>query len=142
VRGPGFRFRAPAGWNIDRVVTGVVARPAGGPQALVSVRVFTLRNPYHPSQFALAARELDRVAAELVARSSAKLTERATATVDGTRIRAYRFEARPANGRGYDARIGFLLQGKREYELYCQDAPGMGDADGACALLFSSFGVV
>jgi hypothetical protein len=106
------------------------------------VRVFTLRNPYDPAQFARAARELDRVAAELVARSNAKLTERVTSTVDGKRIRAYRFGARPANGRGYDARIGFLLQGKREYELYCQDAAGKGDTDGACALLFSSFSVM
>ena len=59
-------------------------------------------------------------------------TESKTTTVDGGKIRAYRFEAK-----GLQTRVGFVLRGKREYQLLCQASSG--DPDGACALLFSSF---
>ncbi len=132
-RGPGFTFAAPAGWHVAAGANAVVARKGG---ALVSATRFPLVKPYRPALFAKAAKELDRVAAELAARSHAKLTESETTTVDGRRIRAYRLAAR-----SYDDRIGFLLVGKREYQLLCQAGAGSGDPDGACGLLFSSFTV-
>lgn len=107
--------------------------------ALVSATAFTLIKPYAPALFAWAEKELDGVAAKLALESNGTLTASATTTVDGTRIRAYRFTGRPAKGAPYDERIGFLLRGKREVELLCQASAGAGDPDGACALLFSSF---
>jgi len=136
VRGPGFQFSVPEGWTVHRSVRTLEARREA---ALVSATAFTLIKPYAPELFAQAVKELDGVAAKLAAESNGTLTASATTTVDGTRIRAYRFTGRPAKGAPYDERIGFLLQGKREVELLCQATAGSGDPDGACALLFSSF---
>jgi hypothetical protein len=138
VAGPGFEISVPVGWTVQRTVRVVGARRDS---ALVSVTAFTLLKPYSPALFAQVAKELDGVAAKLAARSNGKLTERATTTVDGRRIRAYRFSGRPPTGAAYEERIGFVLQGKREYQLLCQAATGRGDPDGACALLFASFHV-
>ena len=132
--GPGFRFSVPSGWTVHRTPTAVGARRDS---ALVSATAFTLLKPYSPTLFARAAKELDGVAAKLAARSHGELKAQATTTVDGRRIRAYRFTGRPAAGAAYVERIGFVLEGKREYQLLCQAASG--DPDGACALLFASF---
>ncbi len=134
--GPGFRFSVPAGWTVQRTLRAVAARRGS---ALVSATTFTLLKPYSPALFSRAAKELDGVAAKLAAQSKGKLTERATTTVDGRRIRAYRFTGRPSTGAPYEERIGFVLQGRREVQLLCQAASGAGDPDGACALLFASF---
>lgn len=91
--------------------------------------MFALRKRYVPAQFGHAARELDRVAAKLVADSHGKLTESSTTTIAGRRARAYRYTT--AKG---SMRVGFVLDGRREFELFCRDAK-----DPACALLFSSF---
>lgn len=136
VAGPGFRFSVPSGWTVQRTPRAVGARRDS---ALVSATAFTLLKPYSPALFARAAKELDRVAAELAARSHGELRAQATTTVDGRRIRAYRFTGRPHAGAAYVERIGFVLEGKREYQLLCQAASGAGDPDGACALLFASF---
>ena len=136
--GPGFRFAVPARWTVERVERGVGARRGS---SLVSATAFTLLKPYSPSLFARVAQELDGVAAKLASESNGTLTERATTTVDGRRIRAYRFSGRSSTGARYKERIGFVLQGKREYQLLCQAATGAGDPDGACALLFASFHV-
>ena len=96
----------------------------------VSVLVYPLQKAYRPSLFAAASHELDRVAAQLATKDGSKLSSRETTTVDGRKIRAYRFGT---------TRIGFVLVGKREYELLCELPPDGHDADGACARLFSSF---
>lgn len=111
--------------------------PAGG--TLVSATAFTLLKAYSPKLFDRAARELDRVAANLASQAHGTLTESATVTVDGKRIRAYRLRVHPKSGADYDERIGFVLQGKREYQLLCRAPAGSSDPDGACALLYSSF---
>lgn len=98
----------------------------------VSVTTYTLQKPYRPALFPAAAKELDGVAAKLAAEAGKALTERRTVRVDGKRIRAYRFGT---------TKIGFVLVGKREYQLLCQLPPDGQDADGACALLFKSFTV-
>jgi len=136
VTGPGFRFAVPARWTVARVERGVGARRGS---SLVSATAFTLLKPYSPSLFGEAAKELDGVAAKLAAESNGAVTERTTTTVDGRRIRAYRFTGRPHTGAAYAERIGFVLQGRREVQLLCQADSGAGDPDGACALLFASF---
>ncbi|MHB8469347.1 MAG: hypothetical protein ACYDCH_06275 [Gaiellaceae bacterium] len=99
--------------------------------------VFRLRKPYEPAAFRATVKVLDGIAAKLAARSRAMLTGRATTTIDGRRSRAYRYSR--TTELGFDSRIGFVLVGSREYELYCQDAAGRGDISGACSLLFESF---
>jgi len=113
VAGPGYTYTAPAS---------TAARS-------VAVSVFALRKRYVPTQFGLAAAELDRVAAKLVADSHGKLTESITTTLAGRKARAYRYMT--AKG---ELRIGFVLAGRHEFELFCRNAK-----DPACALLFSSF---
>ena len=93
---------------------------------------YTLQKPYRPALFAAAARELDGIAAKLAAEAGEALSEKQTVVVDGKRIRAYRFGT---------TRIGFVLVGKREYQLLCQLPPGAKDTGGACDLLFKSFSV-
>jgi hypothetical protein len=123
VRGPGFSFAAPGGWRTTRTQH-AVASSGGGAQ--VSVTTYTLQKAYRPALFAAAARELDRVASQLAAEAGQKLTERETVEVAGRKIRAYRFGT---------MRIGFVLVGRREYQLLCRQ-PGA-----ACTLLFDSFSV-
>jgi len=94
--------------------------------------VFTLLKPYRPALFDAAAKELDGVAERLAAQAGETLSERGTTTVDGKQIRAYRFGT---------TRIGFVLDGAREFQLLCRMPPDGKDADGACGLLFSTFSV-
>jgi hypothetical protein len=98
----------------------------------VSVTTYTLQKTYRPALFKAAARELDSVASRLAAQAGETLARKQTVAVDGRRIRAYRFGT---------TRIGFVLVGKREYQLLCNLPPGGQDPDGACALLFKSFTV-
>ena len=139
VRGPGFGFEAPAAWKVTKSRRAALARRDAAGSALVSATSFTLLKPYSPKLFARAAKELDRVAANLASQAHGALTESTTVTVDGMRIRAYRLSVRPKSGPSYDERIGFVLQGKREYQLLCRTQAGAGDPDGACALLYASF---
>jgi hypothetical protein len=123
VRGQGFSFSAPAGWSTSRTPRSVTVQGGG---SRVSVTTYTLQKPYRPGLFAAAAKELDGVAAKLAAAAGMAVTERQTVDVAGEKIRAYRFGT---------MRIGFVLVGKREYQLLCEN-PG-----DACALLFRSFTV-
>ena len=109
------------GWAVARRPDGVAARHAGG---LVSVTTFPLLKPYDPASFAAAARELDHVAARLAKQAGTPLASSETVTVADRKVRAYRYG---------DNRIGFVLVGKREYQLFCERAAS------ACDLLFGSF---
>jgi hypothetical protein len=121
IRGEGFTVQVPQGWTVSRPSAGVAARRGAG---LVSVSVFPLVKPYDPAQFAAAAKELDGVAARLAKQAGAGPARGETVTVGNRKIRAYRYG---------ENRIGFVLVGKREYQLFCEHAPS------ACDLLFSSF---
>jgi hypothetical protein len=127
VHGPGFTFSAPSAWTPAR---GEGAASARRGKDLVSATVFTLLKAYRPSLFDAAAKELDGVAERLAEQAGETLSERTTTTVDGRRTRAYRFGS---------TRIGFVLEGKREYQLLCRLPPDGADADGACDLLFKTF---
>ena len=131
LQGPGFRFSVPPGWTIRRG-EGVLAAQSG--EAAVSATTFTLLKRYDPSLFARAAAELDRNATKLAVQAHGTLTEKTTVVVDGRKVRAYRYTAR-----GFETRIGFVLDGKREVQLLCRAPTGSADPDGACALLFGSF---
>jgi hypothetical protein len=139
VKGAGFRFEAPVGWTIKTTPTLGEARQDTAGTALTSATVFTLQKPYNPTLFPAAAKELDRVAAKLAAQSKATLTESRTVTVDGQRVRAYRLTVHPASGASFDERIGFVLRGRREYQLLCRAPAGSGDPDSACSLLYATF---
>jgi hypothetical protein len=93
-------------------------------RALVSVSLFPLLKPYDPAKFDAVAKELDRVAAQLAKQAGGSIDSRETATVAGQKVRAYRYG---------NNRIGFVLDGRREYQLFCARARD------ACDLLFSSF---
>jgi hypothetical protein len=118
----------------------VAARRRGDSQGpLVSATAYRLVKPDSPTQFSRAAKELDGVAAKLAQASGGTVTESVTTIVDGQRIRAYRFTSHPAGKPSTDDRVGFLLEGRHEYQLLCRAPAGSGDPDGACALLFGSF---
>jgi hypothetical protein len=121
IRGPGYTFSVPAGWKTSRPLRAVTAHNG---KSRISVTTYTLQKPYSPALFAAASKELDGVAAKLAAAAGTALAEKQTVNVAGEKIRAYRFGT---------MRIGFVLFGKREYQLLCDSA---GDA---CALLFKSF---
>jgi hypothetical protein len=133
VRGPGFVVQVPQSWHVTRPANGVVARKGN---FRVSVTTFPLLKRYEPGMFDAVARELDGVAAKLASQAGGKVTERVTTTVDGRKIRAYRY-----TGGSTETRIGFVLDGKREYQLLCEVPTGASDPDGACTLLFDSFSV-
>jgi predicted Zn-dependent protease len=140
VAGPGFRFAVPDGWTTTQTGSAVVARQPGEQEGpLVSATAYRLTKPYSAALFTRAARELDGVAAKLAQASGGTVTESVTTTVDGQKIRAYRFTAHPAGKPSTDDRIGFVLEGRHEYQLLCSVPAGAGDPDGACALLFGSF---
>jgi hypothetical protein len=121
VRGDGYSFEIPRGWEVERPHDAVVARHGAN---LVSVTRFPLRKPYDPAQFDETAKELDHLAAQLAQRAGGSLSSSETVEVSGRPVRAYRYG---------DERIGFVLEGRREYQLYCMPAAA------ACDLLFSSF---
>jgi predicted Zn-dependent protease len=116
VRGSGFTFELPRGWSLTRPPGAVVARHAG---ELVSVTRFPLVKAYDPDNFGAVTKELDRVAKRLDPHARGETVE-----VADREVRSYTYD---------DKRIAFVLDGKREYQLYCAHAGG------ACDLLFSSF---
>jgi hypothetical protein len=99
-------------------------------ESRVSVTTYTLQKSYRRALFAAAAKELDGVAAKLAAAAGGRLSQKQTMIVAGEKIRAYRFDA---------TRIGFVLVGRREYQLLCELPRTGQDAASACALLFRSF---
>jgi hypothetical protein len=123
VRGPGYSFRAPAGWAVTRSERAVTARDGS---ALVSVTRFPLVKAYDPANFDAVAAELDDVAQRLAQQAGADLSKSETVQIAGRDVRAYSYDA---------SRVAFVLEGKREYQLYCRNA-----AD-ACDRLFESFAI-
>ena len=85
---------------------------------------FPLLKPYDPAKFGAGAKELDRVAGQLAKQAGAALDDKKTITVAGRKVRAYGYGGK---------RISFVLDGRREYQLFCANA-----GDG-CDLLFHSF---
>ena len=118
----GFAFEAPRGWAVALKASSASARHGS---AVVSVTRFPLREPYDQSQFDRAAKTLDAVAVRLAKASGTRIAKAETVTVAHRQTRAYTYGGR---------RIGFVLAGRDEYQLFCAQAAGS-----ACDLLFSSF---
>jgi hypothetical protein len=121
----GFSFEAPGGWRVTRTPTSVAARRGG---AIVSVTTFRLARTYRPALWPAVVPELYRVAQKLAARGHGTVRAARTRAIAGRRARVYDI----ARG-GTDERIAFVLEGRREYQLYCR---GVG---AACDRLLNSF---
>jgi hypothetical protein len=130
VRGPGFHFGAPDGWDVRRSARTVAAEH--GDVDRVQVTRFRLAKRYEPALFAAATRELDRVAEQLARRLGGRVVSRKTVVVDHRNSRWYRIEY---NGRVHE--ITFVLDGRREYELLCRREKDGDDA--ACRTLVRTF---
>jgi len=122
----------PVGWEVKRA-PGQISADKG--DELVSVRAVALTKPYRPELAAGAAKELDRVAAEVARGLHGELSTTCSRCPKARR---------DVLARGYDIRYGDLLQeitfvlvDKREYQLTCRRKQ-RGDAS-ACAQLRSSF---
>jgi hypothetical protein len=126
VRGDGFRFEAPSGWE----VRGTVA--TDGAVDRVGVSTFRLVKPYRPSLVRAATVELDRVADRLAAELGGRVASRTTVTAARARARSYRID--------YDGKtteVTFVLSGRTEYQLLCRRRSDAGDE--ACRQLVSTF---
>ena len=127
VLGAGFRFEAPAGWDIVR--SGRTVAASDGERA-VSVTTFRLAREYRPALWPRVVPELDRVADRLARELEGRVVARTTSVVAGRRARVYGYSGAEDDTR----RIAFLLVGRREYQLLCR-----GEAERECNLLFATF---
>jgi hypothetical protein len=134
VPGAGFTFETPAAWTVGHGRNAVTSRNGGG--ALVSVTAYPLLKPYDPALFDQVAAELDRTVGKIASGAKGSVVERKTTEVADRKIRAYRFVAN-----GFASRLGFVFEGKREWQLLCRARAEDDDPDGACKLLFDSFSV-
>jgi hypothetical protein len=131
VTGSGYRFEAPADWVVERSGRTLSVSPAGGDTA-ISVTSFRLARPYRPELRRQAEAELDEVAEQLASELGGTVESRSTITIAGRAARQYRF----VGARDDTRRIGFVLDGRREYQLLCRGD----DGDGApCERLFATF---
>ncbi len=130
LRGQGFEASVPRAWTVARGERSITARDGA---SLLSVSTLPLQRVYKESLFASVTNELDGVVAQLAAKENGKVSKRETVTLAGRRARAYTID----RGKQQE-RLGFVLSGRREYELYCRYAPAS-DAETACSSLFESF---
>jgi hypothetical protein len=125
VSGPGYNFAAPAGWRVARTGRSTQARSGA---ELVSVTIFPLARRYDASLWPKVVPELDRVARELAAREGGRVEHGRTEEIADRNARVYDIVRE-----GADERIAFVLEGRREYQLFCR-SPG-----GSCDRLLASF---
>jgi hypothetical protein len=133
IAGTGYSFSTPADWTLVRSERSV--QLAHGVQ-LVSVTRFPLFRAFRPELWSKAVPEMDRSAEGLAADQHGTVTARVTTTVAGQRARRYDI-AYELGGKKLTERVGFVLQGKTEYELLCRFAQSKSSS--ACDTLFSSF---
>jgi hypothetical protein len=129
VRGPGYRFEAPAGWKVERTQRQVSATHGS---ERVQVATFSLLKPYAPTLY-------DRVAKELAARM-AQVARHVHGTVSGSRdvvaggIRSHSYEVQVAD---HVEEYTFVLRGLREVQLLCRLRSS--SPDEPCKRLISGF---
>ena len=129
VRGPGYRFAAPAGWKVARAPR---ETSATSDSELVRVATFALVKPYSPALFG-------RVATELAARMD-EVAKQGGGTVSGSRT----VSAAGVRSHSYDVTVGghhdeytFVLVGRREYQLLCRRRSS--SSGSTCRQLITSF---
>jgi hypothetical protein len=125
VVGEGFRFRTYADWQVRHRVRLVEARDGN---SLVSVSFAPLPRPFDESLWKRVVPEIDARAKELAAATGSTVESTATEQISGRRGRVYRLTRR-----GAPRRLGFVLDGRRQYLLYCRNS------DAACDVLFQTF---
>jgi len=133
VRGSGYRFSAPTGWEVVR--SGREVRVSKG-LSLVSVTRYLLLRAYRPGLFEHVLPELDRAAQGLAQQQSGEVGGSRTVTISGRRARSYDIDYE-RNGKALVERIAFVLRGKTEYLLLCRYERG-GDTR-ACDRLLATF---
>ena len=129
VRGPGFTFEAPAGWQVG-AGNGRVSATHGS--QLVQVARFSLMKRYDDKLFAKVAKELQARMLQIVNQTGGTAAPGRIVTVDGMRSHAYDVTL--------DKRVDeytFVFSGMQEYLLLCRR--GASDAAGVCARLATSF---
>jgi hypothetical protein len=131
VTGVGYRFEAPGNWVVERSGRRLSAI-AEDDAAAISVTSFRLARAYRPEFWPQAREELDDVADRLARELGGTVESRETVRIAARRARAYRF----SGTRDETRRIGFVLDGRREFQLLCR-----GDAAerSPCARLFATF---
>jgi hypothetical protein len=131
VTGAGYRFEAPGDWVVERSGRrlSVVAEDDA---ASISVTSFRLARAYRPELWPQAREELDEVAEELARELDGTLESRETVRIAARRARAYRF----SGTRDETRRIGFVLDGRREFQLLCRGDAG---EPSPCERLFATF---
>jgi 3-oxoacyl-ACP reductase-like protein len=129
LNGQGFRFDAPAGWQVRRTARMVSASRDGN---LVQVATFSLLKPYTVDLFDRVDKELRARMRQVAAQTGGTVSGGAAVTAGGIRSHSY------------DVTVGthideytFVLQGRREYQLLCRRTESSG-AD-ACKQLVKTF---
>jgi hypothetical protein len=129
VKGSGYSFQAPVGWQIAHSASGT---SASRDSELVQVTRFPLVHTYTSALF-------DRVAGELAVRMKSIVQETGgtlsgTKTVTSGGVRAHLYEVKVD---GHVDEYTFVLIAKREYQLLCRHRTSSSDA--FCADLLTSF---
>lgn len=129
VRGPGFRFRAPAGWKVVRVPRQVSAAHGSD---LVQAATFPLLKPYSAALFGRVTKELDARMAQVAQQVHGTVSSARTVTAGGIRSHSYQVQ----DGDHVDE-YTFVLRGLHEVQLLCRR--GSSSSDAACKQLIASF---
>lgn len=112
VRGAGFTFRAPAGWQVEHAVR---RSEASSGSELVQVATFALVRPYTASLFTRVTRELDLRMKTLAQQTGGEVAGKTVVKAGGLLSHAYTVHV----GDHVDE-YTFVLHGKREFQLLCR----------------------
>jgi hypothetical protein len=129
VRGKGFSFKAPAGWNVERAGQHVAARHGS---ELVQVSTFQLARPYKPALYDAVEKELSTRMRQVARRVGGSVDDKGSVVAGGIRSHTYRVTA----GDHADE-YTFVLAGLIEYQLLCRRSSSGGSA--FCNQLVRSF---
>jgi hypothetical protein len=136
VTGTGYRFRAPAGWEVVRSAREVRVAEGENSAAVVGVSRFRLLRAYRPALWSKVVRELDGVSGALARQQHGSVTDAKDVRISGTRARRYTVRY-AVGGKKLVEELAFLLRGKTEYLLLCRYEQGA--PHDACDTLTSSF---
>jgi hypothetical protein len=129
VAGPGFSFRAPGGWQVQRS-DGKVG--AVQDSELVQVASFRLLKPYRSALFNRVEGELSTRMRQLARQTGGIVSAPRTVTTGGVRSHSYTVTV----GDHVDE-YTFVLRGRREYQLLCRRKASHGGD--VCRQLLTSF---
>jgi hypothetical protein len=131
VIGPGFRFSAPAGWQVTQ--GGGRASAQQGAE-LVQVVTFKLVKPYRDSLFDKVTTELDARMATIAQETGGKLDGTSTVSPAGIRSHSYR-----VNVADHVDEYTFVLRRAKEYQLLCRRDES--SSTSFCSQLVHSFAI-